>query len=54
MELTGDEEEDASCKCLVKAVKGGVVDEGHDANHDADKTSQQGENHEGPSGIPVR
>lgn len=52
-ELTGDEEEDAGCKSLVKPVKGGVVDEGHDADHDANETSQQGEDHEGPGGIPV-
>ena len=51
--LTGDEEEDAGCKCLVKPVKGGVVDEGHDADHDANETGQQGENHEGPGGVPV-
>lgn len=29
------------------------MDEGHDADHDADETSQQGEDHEGPGGIPV-
>lgn len=52
-ELTGDKEEDASCKCLVKPVEGGVVDEGHDANHNANETSQQGKDHEGPGGIPV-
>ena len=52
-ELTGDEEEDAGRKCLVKPVKGGVVDEGHNADHNADETSQQGKNHEGPGGIPV-
>lgn len=51
--LTGDEEEDASCKCLVKAVKGGVVNEGHDTNDNANEASQQGKNHEGPSGIPI-
>lgn len=53
-ELTGNEEEDASCKCLVKPIKGGVVDEGHDADNDANETSQQGKNHKGPGGIPVR
>lgn len=52
-ELTRNEEEDASCKCLVKPIEGGVVDEGHDADDDANETSQQGKNHEGPSGIPV-
>lgn len=51
--LTGDEEEDAGRKRLVKTIKGGVVDEGHDANHDADETSQEGQNHEGPGGVPV-
>lgn len=29
------------------------MDEGHDADDDANETSQQGKNHEGPSGIPV-
>lgn len=29
------------------------MDEGHDSDHNADETSQQGENHEGPGGIPV-
>lgn len=53
-QLAGDEEEDPGCKRLVKPVEGRVVDEGHDADHDADETSQQGENHEGPSGVPVR
>lgn len=52
-ELTGDEEEDPGCKGLVKAIKGGVVDEGHDTNHNADETSQQRKNHEGPGGVPV-
>lgn len=52
--FTGDEEEDAGCKRLVKPVEGGVVDEGHDADHDADEASQQGENHEGPGCVPVR
>lgn len=51
--LTGDEEEDARSKRLVKAVEGGVVDKCHDADDDANETSQQGENHEGPGGIPV-
>lgn len=52
--LTGDEEQDPCCECLVKPIKGGVVDEGHDTNHNADETSQQGKDHEGPGGIPVR
>lgn len=52
-ELTGDEEEDAGCKCLIKPIKGGVADEGHDTDHNAKETSQQGKNHEGPGGIPV-
>lgn len=52
-ELTGDEEEDPGCKCFVKPIKGGVVYEGHDTNHNANETSQQGKNHEGPGGIPV-
>lgn len=51
--LTGDEEEDARSKRLVKAVEGGVVDKCHDADDDANETSQQGENHKGPGGIPV-
>lgn len=29
------------------------MNEGHDADHDADETGQQGEDHEGPSGVPV-
>lgn len=53
-ERTGEEEEDAGCKCLVNPVKGGGADEGHSADHNANETSQQGKNHEGPSGIPVR
>lgn len=52
-ELTGDEEEDAGCKCLIKPIKGGVADEGHDTDHNAKETSQQGKNHEGPGGVPV-
>lgn len=51
--LTGDEEEDPGCKGLVEAVKGGVVDEGHDADQDAEETGQQGQDHEGPGGVPV-
>lgn len=51
--LTGNEEEYAGCKGLVKPVEGGVVDEGHDADDDADETSQEGEDHEGPGGVPV-
>lgn len=51
--LTGNEEEDAGCEGLVKPVEGGVVDEGHDADDDADETSQEGEDHEGPGGVPV-
>lgn len=51
--LTGYEEEDAGCEGLVKPVERGVVDEGHDADDDADETSQEGEDHEGPGGIPV-
>lgn len=30
------------------------MDEGHDADDDANETSQQGKNHKGPGGIPVR
>lgn len=51
--LTGNKEEDASCKCLIKTIKGGVVDEGHNTNDNANETGQQGQNHEGPGGIPV-
>lgn len=51
--LTGDEEEDAGSEGLVKAVEGGVVDECHDADDDANETGQQGEDHEGPGGVPV-
>lgn len=51
--LTGDEEEDAGSEGLVKAVKGRIVDEGHDANDDADEARQQGQDHESPRGIPV-
>lgn len=29
------------------------MDEGHDADDNANETSQQGQNHEGPSGIPI-
>lgn len=29
------------------------MNEGHDADHDADETGQQREDHEGPSGVPV-
>lgn len=29
------------------------MDEGHDADDDADETSQEGEDHEGPGGVPV-
>lgn len=29
------------------------MDEGHDANNNANETSQQGKNHKGPGGIPV-
>lgn len=51
--LTGNEEEDAGSEGLVKPIKGGVVDEGHDADDDADETSQEGEDHKGPGGVPV-
>lgn len=51
--LTGNEEEDAGCEGLVKPVEGGVVDEGHDADDDADETRQEGEDHEGPGGVPI-
>lgn len=51
--LTGYEEEDAGCEGLVKPVEGGVVDEGHDADDDADETRQEGEDHEGPGGVPI-
>lgn len=29
------------------------MDEGHDADDDADETSQEGEDHEGTGGVPV-
>ena len=51
--LTGDEEEDAGSKCLVKPTEGGGAYESHDADHDAKEAGQQGEDHEGTSGIPV-
>lgn len=51
--LTRNEEEDASSEGLVKAIKGGVVDEGHDADDNSDETSQEGEDHEGSGGVPV-
>lgn len=51
IELTRDEEQYACCKGFVKPVKGGVMDEGHDAYDDANETGQKREDHEGAGGV---
>lgn len=50
-ELTWDEKQDARSKGFIKSVKGGVMNEGHDANDDADETSQKRQDHEGAGGV---
>lgn len=49
--LTGDEKQYACSEGLVKAVKGGVMDECHDADDDANEAGQKREDHEGSGGI---
>lgn len=51
VELTWDEKQYACSKGFVKPVKGGVMDECHDANDDANETGQKREDHEGTGGI---
>lgn len=51
VELTWDEKQYACSKGFVKPVKGGVMDECHDANDDAKETGQKREDHEGTCGI---
>lgn len=51
MELTWDEKQYACSEGFVKPVKGGVMDECHDANDDAKETGQKREDHEGTRGI---
>lgn len=50
-QLTWDEKQYARSKGFVKPVKGGVMDECHDANDDANETGQKREDHEGTRGI---
>lgn len=40
-ELTWNEKQYACSKGFVKPVKGGVMDEGHNANDDANETGQK-------------
>lgn len=51
MQLTGDEKQNACSEGLVKAVEGGVMDEGHDADDDANEAGQEREDHQGSGGI---
>lgn len=51
VELTWDEKQYACSKGFVKPVKGGVMDECHDANDDSNETGQKREDHEGTGGI---
>ena len=51
--LTWDEEEDSGSEGFVEALEGGVVYEGHDPDDDAEEAGQDGEDHEGPGGVPV-
>lgn len=41
VELTWNEKQYACSKGFVKPVKGGVMDEGHNANDDANETGQK-------------
>lgn len=50
-DLTWNEEQYTCSKGFVESVKGGVMDEGHDANDDANKTSQKRQDHEGAGGV---
>ncbi len=50
-ELTWDEKQYACSKGFVKPVEGGVMDEGHNTNDDADETGQKREDHESAGGI---
>lgn len=49
--LTWDEKQYACSKGFVKPVEGGVMDEGHYADDDADEAGQKREDHEGTGGI---
>lgn len=49
--LTWDEKQYACSEGLVKPVKGGVMDERHDADDDANEAGQKREDHEGSGGI---
>lgn len=51
VELTWDEKQYACSKGFVKPVKGGVMDECHYANDDANEAGQKRENNEGAGGI---
>lgn len=51
VELTWDEKQYACSKGFVKPVEGGIMDEGHNANDDANETGQKREDHEGTGGV---
>lgn len=51
LELTWDEKQYACSKGFVKPVEGGVMNEGHNANDDADETGQERQDHEGTGGV---
>lgn len=51
VELTWDEKQYACSKGFVKPVEGGVMDEGHNANDDANEAGQKREDHEGTGGV---